>query len=58
MTKVLRTIRMESELSKKLDAICVRHGDVTYHIENALSAYLIAIKKPKKHVRKKSKGHF
>lgn len=48
MTKVNRTIRMESELSKQLDAICVRHGDVTYHIERALSAYLLAIKKDKK----------
>jgi predicted transcriptional regulator len=31
---------MDSEISKKLDAICVRHGDVTWHIENALTEYM------------------
>jgi len=40
LTKVSRTFRFDLELSKKLDSICVRHGDKTFHIEQALSAYL------------------
>lgn len=40
MTKVNRTLRMEKELSKKLDSICIRHGDITWHVEKALTAYL------------------
>ena len=40
MTKVVRTIRMQSDISKKLDAICVSHGDVTWHIEHALTEYM------------------
>ena len=39
MTKVNRTFRLDSDLSKALDKICVRHGDKTYHVENALRAY-------------------
>ena len=38
--KVSRTIRLEKELSDKLDQACVRHGDVTWHIEKALKYYL------------------
>lgn len=40
MSKTTRTVRMDSDISKKLDAICVRHGDVTWHIENALTEYM------------------
>ena len=40
MIKVSRTIRMDQEISKKLDSICVRHGDVTWHVEQALDEYL------------------
>jgi len=40
MSKVRRTITMDEGISKKLDAICVRHGDVTWHIENALTEYI------------------
>jgi predicted transcriptional regulator len=38
--KVSRTIRLDKELSDKLDGVCTRHGDVTWHIENALKHYL------------------
>lgn len=52
MSKTVRSIRMDSELSKTLDSICVRHGDMTYHVEQALAAYapikkLLANDKPK-----------
>lgn len=42
LTKVSRTfpVRLDFELNKAFNAICVRHGDVTYHIENALRAYI------------------
>ena len=39
MPKVNRTFRLDSDLSKALDKICVRYGDKTYHVENALRAY-------------------
>ena len=39
MTKVNRTFRLDQDLSQKLDKICVRHGDVTWHIEQALNGY-------------------
>ena len=39
MTKVSRTFRLDQDLSKKLDKICVRHGDVTWHLEQALNGY-------------------
>ena len=42
MTKVSRTFRLDIELSSALDKICVRYGDKTYHIENALRAYIPA----------------
>ena len=38
--KVSRTFRLDKELSQGLDKICVRHGDVTWHIEQALKDYL------------------
>ena len=40
MNKVSRTFRLPYELSKKLDSICIRSGDVTWHTEKALTAYL------------------
>ena len=40
MNKVSRTFRFPYELSKKLDSICVRSGDVTWHMEKALATYL------------------
>ncbi len=39
MTKVATTIRIEAELRASLNKICVRTGDQTYHIEQALRAY-------------------
>jgi hypothetical protein len=45
---------MDSELSKKLDAICVRHGDVTWHIEEALKAYPLISGKTKKKAKPKT----
>ncbi len=39
MPKVNRTFRLDKDLSKALDKICVRYGDKTYHVENALKAY-------------------
>lgn len=48
MPKKRRTIWMEGELSDGLDAICVRHGDITWHIENAVRQYLDGLKKPAK----------
>lgn len=40
MGKITRTIRLDSEINSGLNKICVRHGDVTWHIEQALKAYL------------------
>ncbi len=37
--KTPRTFRLETNLSKKLDQICERHGDVTWHLEQALKRY-------------------
>ena len=39
MTKINRTFRLDKELNRALDKICVRYGDKTYHIEQALSNY-------------------
>lgn len=39
MGKVATTIRIEAELRASLNKICVRTGDQTYHIEQALRAY-------------------
>lgn len=39
MSKTRRTITMDSEISTALTKICVRHGDATYHVEQALAAY-------------------
>ena len=61
--KVNRTIRMDFELSQRLGKVCVRHGDITWHIERAVSQYLDSlcpietvpslIKKPRKPVQKR-----
>ena len=40
MTKINRTFRLDKELSRALDKICVRHGDITWHLEGALRAYI------------------
>lgn len=40
VTKINRTFRLDQELSRALDKICVRHGDKTYHIERSLKDYL------------------
>jgi predicted transcriptional regulator len=45
MSKVSRTIRLDRELSNSLDKVCVRHGDVTWHIEQALKDYLDKLEK-------------
>jgi len=37
--KKVRTIRIDKEVSDNLDAICNRHGDVSWHIEQALNGY-------------------
>ena len=37
--KKVRTIRIDKEVSDNLDLICIRHGDVSWHIEQALGAY-------------------
>lgn len=39
MTKIATTIRIEAELRASLNKICVRTGDQTYHIEQALRGY-------------------
>tara|TARA_R110000851_G_scaffold303263_1_gene460802 strand:+ start:1650 stop:2270 length:621 start_codon:yes stop_codon:yes gene_type:complete len=39
MTKVSRTFRIDRSLSEAMDKIYARHGDNTYHIENALAQY-------------------
>ena len=38
-TKVRKTITMDKGVAAILDANCTRHGDVTYHVENALRQY-------------------
>ena len=43
MRKVNRTFRLDSDLSKALDKICVRYGDKTYHVENALRVYIASL---------------
>lgn len=37
--KKVRTIRIDKEVSDNLDSICTRHGDVSWHIEQALNGY-------------------
>lgn len=39
MGKVSRTFRIENDISRALTSICERHGDATWHVEKALSAY-------------------
>ena len=39
MQKIPRTFRLPREISANLDKICERHGDVTWHIEQALINY-------------------
>lgn len=39
MGKIKTTIRIEAELRASLNKICVRTGDQTYHIEQALRGY-------------------
>ena len=38
--KKVRTIRIDKEVSDKLDSICTRHGDISWHIEQALKHYM------------------
>ena len=38
--KKVRTIRIDKEVSDKLDEACLRHGDVSWHVEQALRFYL------------------
>ena len=49
--KKVRTIRIDKEVSDKLDSICERHGDISWHIEKALNSYG-PIKKASKEVGK------
>ena len=37
--KKVRTIRIDKDVSDNLDSICNRHGDVSWHIEQALTGY-------------------
>jgi len=37
--KKVRTIRIDKDVSDSLDSICIRHGDVSWHIERALRGY-------------------
>ena len=37
--KKVRTIRIDKAVSDSLDSICTRHGDVSWHIEQALNGY-------------------
>ena len=48
MTKVSRTFRIDQKLSTALDKLYTRHGDNTYHVEQALSQYgpIKALEKP------------
>jgi len=48
MGKRQRNFRIEGSISERLDSHCSRHGDATYHVENALLAYLDGLEKPKK----------
>lgn len=45
MTKVSRTFRLDQSLSKKLDKITVPPYTYTWHLEQALKAYLAKQKK-------------
>jgi predicted transcriptional regulator len=38
--KKVRTIRIDKGVSDKLDSICTRHGDISWHIEQALKHYM------------------
>jgi len=38
--KINRSIRLDAKINKNLNKICVRHGDFTWHVERAISAYL------------------
>lgn len=49
--KVRKTITMDSVIAGVLDANCTRHGDVTWHVENALTAYFKELSKPKREVK-------
>ncbi len=40
MNKIIRTFRLDPELSKGLDKLNHRRGDKTYHLEKALRSYL------------------
>lgn len=44
--KVSRTIRLDESINEVLNSNCSRHGDVTFHIENALTEYFKIGKKP------------
>ena len=48
MTKVSRTFRIDQKLSTALDKLYTRHGDNTFHVEQALSQYgpIKALEKP------------
>lgn len=50
--KVRKTITMDSVIAGVLDANCTRHGDVTWHVENALTAYFKELSKPKRESKK------
>ena len=41
--KITRSFRIEKLISETLDANCHRHGDITFHVENALTAYFSKI---------------
>ena len=51
MRKVRKTITMCKEVAAILDANCVRHGDVTWHVENALRQYFSKAEEVKKVVK-------
>lgn len=58
-TKVRMTITMEKQIAATLKANCLRHGDVTWHVENALREYFSKkpeVEKPKKEVVKSEKA--
>lgn len=42
--KVRKTVTMDKAVAELLDSNCIRHGDVTFHIENALRQYFKPIK--------------
>ena len=45
MLKVKRTFSIDANLSKALDKLYQRHGDNTYHLEQALKAYFAKLKR-------------